>query len=59
VNAVPHGLDEWLALNRRRAEREVTAHIDRVNQLKDRVDEALDAERIHGGMTLDEFLASR
>lgn len=31
------------------------AHIDRVNQIKDRADEALDAQRVHGGQTLDEF----
>lgn len=33
-----------------------TRHIDRVNKIKDRADEALDAKRVHGGITLDEFL---
>lgn len=33
-----------------------TAIIDIVNKRKDREDEALDAQRVHGGQTLDEFL---
>jgi hypothetical protein len=34
-----------------------TRHIDRVNKIKDRADEALDAKRVHAGMTLEEFLS--
>jgi hypothetical protein len=40
-------------------EKERKAHIDRVNKIKDRVDEAADAKRVHIGMTLDEFLTGK
>jgi hypothetical protein len=53
----PSGLDAWIASNRRMTDRAITEHIGRVNKIKDRVDEALDAMRVHNGMTLDEFLA--
>jgi hypothetical protein len=59
VSAVPAGLTEWLESNRRLADHAITEHIGRVNKIKDRVDEALDAMRVHNGMTLDEFLASQ
>jgi hypothetical protein len=29
------------------------------NRAKDKTDEALDAQRVHGGQTLDEFLAGK
>jgi hypothetical protein len=32
---------------------------DEANRVKDREDEALDAMRVSGGMTLDEYLASK
>lgn len=35
-----------------------TVHIDRVNKIKDRADQALDAKRVHGGLTFEQFLAS-
>jgi hypothetical protein len=33
--------------------------IDFANETRDLEDEALDAKRIHGGLTLDEFMAGR
>ena len=36
----------------------VQTHIERVNKIHDRAAEALDAMRVSGGQTLDEFLAA-
>jgi hypothetical protein len=49
-------IDDDTALELSLQEKRVQDHIERVNKIKDRVDEALDAQRVHGGQTLEGFL---
>jgi hypothetical protein len=50
IAPIPERIGDW---------HHIGAVWDEANRAKDREDEALDAMRVHNGMTLDEFLATQ
>lgn len=50
IAPIPERIGDW---------HHIGAVWDEANRAKDRKDEALDAMRVHNGMTLDEFLATQ